>query len=413
MEDRPQCMATTKKNRRCKRSAMHGSAYCSLHAKLVGRDQPVVRQTLNRQGVLNMLAEQGDANGLDLSYTDISWARLGSSQTPMPDLSSVIFGKYGDVRSGVIAEHTMFQRSNLRAARFLYANLRHARFYRTDLTGADLRFSDLSGADLVETKLTGANLFGARLQDANLLNVRLQQADLYRARLSGKTNLRRTSIGKRILQEDSIAYRSFIESAVVPDSQHPLEHHMRDRLLKAKEIYESLRMHFTENGYLDDARWAYLRERRMGKMWKGQQARMAWRGKDRRRAFDLLQKCVVDWFVELLCDYGESVWRVIGWILALLFVIGPISVALLGGLSWTGQNSIVYSELPATWQMYLYSYFQYLLYMLDTLTTASFAELAPNTDAVRVLSGLMSVIGIFLVGLLGFVAGNRIRSSGV
>jgi uncharacterized protein YjbI with pentapeptide repeats len=208
MEDKKQCMATTRKGRRCKRSSIHGSAYCALHARLVGQDQPAVRRTLSRQDILKMLAERADADGLDLSYTDISWARLGSSQTQMPDMSGVIFGKYGDVRSGVIAEHTMFQRTSFRAAKFLYANLRSARFFRTDLTRADLRFSDLSRADLVETKLIGANLFGARLQDANLLNAKLQQADLYRARLSGKTNLRQASIGDRILQEDSSAYRS-------------------------------------------------------------------------------------------------------------------------------------------------------------------------------------------------------------
>ena len=150
----------------------------------------------------------------------------------------------------------------------------------------------------------------------------------------------------------------------------------------------------------------------MRKMWKGQQAKMAWRRKERRLALTLLGRNAAAWFVELLCDYGESVKRVIRWTLALLFFIGPLLVAALGGLSWTGQNRAVYSNLTASWQKYLYSYLQYLLYMLDTLTTANFAELAPSTDAVRVLSGFMSIVGIFLVGLLGFVAGNRIRSSG-
>jgi hypothetical protein len=49
--------------------------------------------------------------------------------------------------------------------------------------------------------------------------------------------------------------------------------------------------------------------------------------------------------------------------------------------------------------------------MLDTFTTADFAQLEPANDLVRLISGFLAMIGIFLVGLLGFVVGNRIRRS--
>lgn len=411
MEERRRCLATTKQGKRCKRFALEGTSYCPIHSDFLDKDGFLpVRRYLHRQEILKMLAEHGSSQGLDLSYTDISGVKLGLNATPMLDLNGVVFGKYGDVRSGVIAEQTMFQRTRLRCAKFTYAKLRNANFYKADLTEADLRFSDLSRAVLVDTVLMGANLFSALLQDANLLNADLRQADLYLARFSGKTNLRRESIGERILQEDLCAYKAFIERAILPDSQNDTEHHLEDRFLKAKRVYESLRLHFIENGYLSDATWAYLRERRMSKLWAGQQAKAAWQQKHRWKGIKLLVKWTSDWIVELLCDYGESAWRVIAWMLAILFVIGPTLITLLGGLNWTGHNQAVYLNLNRSWQRWSYAYLQYLLYMIDTLTTANFAELVPRTDAVRLLSGFMSMIGIFLTGLLGFVAGNRIRN---
>jgi hypothetical protein len=96
---------------------------------------------------------------------------------------------------------------------------------------------------------------------------------------------------------------------------------------------------------------------------------------------------------------------------ALLFAIGPVLVGLLGGLEWTENTRNAYFSRPTLWQRWLYIYFQHILYMVDTFTTADFAELGPANDVVRLFSGFMAIVGIFLAGLLGFVAGNRIRRS--
>ena len=96
---------------------------------------------------------------------------------------------------------------------------------------------------------------------------------------------------------------------------------------------------------------------------------------------------------------------------ATLFVIGPALISLLGGLEWTGDNRQIYQSLSTPFQRWAYAYFQHVLYMTDTFTTADFAQLEPANDLVRLVSGLMAMLGIFLAGLLGFVAGNRIRYS--
>ena len=130
----------------------------------------------------------------------------------------------------------------------------------------------------------------------------------------------------------------------------------------------------------------------------------AWQKKN---YFKFLSDVVVEW----LCDYGESVWRVIGWMAGLLFILGPFVFSRLGGFVWRQDLVGNYYALSSAWDRFWFSYRLYLLYTLDTFTTSSFSGLQPINDAVKFASGFFAIAGIFLAGLLGFVAGNRIRRS--
>ena len=122
-------------------------------------------------------------------------------------------------------------------------------------------------------------------------------------------------------------------------------------------------------------------------------------------------KWILDWIVELLCDYGENVRRVMVSMAGLLLV-GTLLLFWLGGLGWPeGSRALdTYRNLPPFWQC-LHMLLHSLIYMLDTFTTANVSELQPLNGLVQVCSGLMAIVGIFLAGLLGFVAANRIRRS--
>lgn len=358
---------------------------------------------------MQMIAERGSSEGLDLTYADLREAKLGSSLVKMPSLTGVRFGEYGDVLSGADARGAMFQRTEMRRAKLLYGDFRDANFYRCDLSDSDLRFASFEGAIMVETNLTGANLCGSDFHNANFRGAFLERADLYLAKFSGATNLAADNIGKRILQEDKQEYAAFIERSILPDSSNPLETHLSDRYYKAGQIYRRLRTHFGENGLLDDARWAFLRERRMYKLWAGQQTSLKLRGGDLKSGLEYAAEWLTSWLAEILCDYGESVWRVALWLSLLLFLVGPATVKLLGGLIWPSNQFAVYQSLPSEAARWFYIYYQYLLFTLDTLTTSNYSVLLPGGDAVRLLSGILSLTGIFLAGLLGFVVGNRIR----
>ena len=188
----------------------------------------------------------------------------------------------------------------------------------------------------------------------------------------------------------------------------------RDRAWRygeAKRGYLALKQNFEDLGDYDAASKAYRKERRMEKLEAYQRARAAFQERKLWLAFARGAKAAGDLLVELLCDYGESVWRVIAWMLALIFVAGPALVALLGGLYWTGDNYSTYYRLTSPLLRWLYACWQYVLYILEAFTTAGFAEMKPVNDFVRLVSGLIAMSGIVLAGLLGFVAGNRIRRS--
>ncbi len=372
----------------------------------------IKRRKLSRKDIAQLVKKNGGSQGLDLSYTDISDLKLGSSVEKTLTLDGVIFGKYGDVLSGVIAERTLFVRNSFRGAKFIGARLREANFFLSDLSEADLRLSDLTDARLGYANLSGANLFGTKLINTNLRNVNLHGSDLYQAVLDGRTELMKENIGESILQENEKAYREFIERNILVNSNNPIEDHLRDRFFKAYRIFENLRVHFAANGNTSDANWAFLKERRMKKKWHGAQRLIFFREKKWGKAIGACFQWLSDWIVELLCDYGESIWRVVFWMAALVFLIGPLLISMFGGLNWDELNLTnvtlfdIYKNVP-----FMHVYLQYLLYMIDVLTTSSFSVLNPSNDVIRFISGVLSLVSIFLAGLLGFVAGNRIRNS--
>jgi hypothetical protein len=266
------------------------------------------------------------------------------------------------------------------------ANLEWAYLFEADFEGAGL-----SGANLPRTRLQGTNLRAAHLQDANLSRADLREAKgiegiyVYRTLLD-HTRLTRDQLGEAIGEESNGEW------------------------LKAKEAYLALKNNFEQIGRYDDASWAYRKQRRMEKREVWQKAKEALREREWEPFVSGTWKVCWNLVVQALCDYGESVGRVLGWMGFLLFIAGPLLFGLPGLLKWPEENYKAFFGRPVPWR-YGYAYLQQFLYALDAFTTASFAELEPATAPTRVLSGLTALTGVFLTGLLGFVVGNRIQRS--
>ncbi len=408
----PTCLARKKDGNLCTRKPEDGERYCWQHDpyKLLEQATPEERTGIVRRLIeehpnkkLELPVRNGERANLqdaDLQDADLRGAKLQGANLWDADLqgADLLRAKLqGAFLWGANLQNADLWGANLQDAKLQGANLQGAKLGGADLQGANLRGADLQVADLRVADLQDADLGGANLQVAKLGYAKLQGVDLSivgsinHIYIGGawldKTRLRRKQLGGAIGEELDGAYEG------------------------AREGYLVLKQNFDDLGDYDAASWAYRKERRMEKLETLQKAKDALAEREWWSAIANSAKVASDQLVELLCDYGESVWRVLFWMAISLFVIGPALIGLLGGLEWTGNPLNTYFDLPVFWQRWFYLYFQHILYMVDTFTTADFAELGPANDVVRLFSGFMAIVGIFLAGLLGFVAGNRIRRS--
>ena len=363
-----------------------------------------------REEILKLIEENGGPEGLDLSGKNLSGIDLSDR--------SIL----AEIKKRGKEDHPPVWASFEKEESYWWANL----------CGINLRYADLSNANLQLADLRNAQLFRADLHEANLLRANLQEADLVLADLSAanlwKTNLKwanlllanlrgallsRESVGNALLQENTDKLKELrLEEAVK-------QRYLANRFSDAQEIYRALGNVFHDNGYYDDTSWAYRKERRMEKMcnapWRARWfygrsqlgdrridhrivGRLpAWHPRLLRFYARAALKWGADWFVELLCDYGESLWRVLAWML--LVIVG------FAAYYQVSHAVVTSSQDVAT------SVWDHLIFSLGAFTTLQPTRLQPARPGVELLTTIQAIIGISLAGLLGFVAGNRIRRS--
>jgi hypothetical protein len=344
-----------------------------------------------------MIEANGGPQGLDLSGKDLSFIDLSRETI--------------QVKLDELREQSRETEPAWCAQISESINLEEVNLQRSNLGGADLRGAFLGGANLEGAFLGGADLEGACLLEANLEGAFLGGANLERAFL-WYANLSRQDLRDTKSMSMVFLYRAILEQTQLTKDQlgEAIGEELDNEWHKAKEAYLALKTNFEQIGRYDDASWAYRKERRMEKREAWQKAKRALDEREWRSFGSKTWKVGWDLAVEYLCDYGESVRRVLGWMGFLLFIAGPLIFGLPGLLRWPAENRDASLSLRSPWR-YGYTYLQQFLYVLDAFTTANFAELQPATALTRVLSGLTALMGVFLTGLLGFVAGNRIRRS--
>jgi len=403
----------------------------------------------------------------DLQGAFLWEADLREAQLPLANLQGACLGRAklqeASLRDANL-EEADFAVASLQGADFLGANLRGAKLRYAVLLGANLAVADLRGAHLTNANLQGANLTEAKLQGAKLMHADFQGASLGAANLQGAdlrgANLQRAFLSGADLQGAGLQY-SHLEkldlfNAVGLEGAHFYNTFFDDTRIKrkqlgtaigeeldkayewAKEAYLALKNNFAEIGRYDDASWAYRKERQMEKATKA-----PWRARGTRHYGGLLPlpakvrtfwedfgglgiqppagyfslprwsplvwwfwfkytaKWLADCCIELLCNYGEGPVRVLFW----------MAVSFLGFAAYYWRISGVWlvesngAARAATW------FGHYLAYSAGAFTTTQFSQLQAADHRVRMVTAFQAIVGIFLAGLLGFVAGNRIRRS--
>ena len=223
--------------------------------------------------------------------------------------------------------------------------------------------------------LADANLAGARLQDVDLGGCGLAGARWSHARLD-RTAFEREQLGGVVGEERDGAFAA------------------------AATAYISLERNFAELGDPTAASWAYRRKRRMQKKTaKAAAFQAVAQGAWKTAAMQGL-RWLGDELVELVCDYGESIGRVFGALIT-VFVVFTILYGLTDSVTRTDGNLSTITHNPV----------DLAIFSLMAMTTSGTPSvtLAPTGEYALLISGTQALLGIFLTGLLGFVAGNRIR----
>jgi uncharacterized protein YjbI with pentapeptide repeats len=260
------------------------------------------------------------------------------------------------------------------------ANLAGADLRGAFLVQANLRFADLSSANLMGADLNGADLTGAVLANANLQNLVLTNTKITHVCLAGAslagTQLRQDQLGDAIGEE------------------------LKRDFAGARLGYLALERNFAERGDPDAASWAYRKRRRMQKREALERSGMAWRSRRRRKAIRHALQFAADSGAEVICDYGESLVRVLVSLIAIYFLFAV-------GFDITGS---VVRKSGSTGPTITHNPIDVGLFSFAALTGGSWAAgLEPRNAIVQLFSSLQALLVAGFTGLFGFVLGNRIR----
>ncbi|WP_246696982.1 pentapeptide repeat-containing protein [Methylobacterium planeticum] len=353
----------------------HFDAALIEEADFVGGDLSGARFRAVAGGQANFteaMLEDADFSGAALRFSHFSKALLDGASFAGADL-------WGADLAGADADDTNFRGARLDEANLGDVNLTQSDFEGASLTKARLVGSRLRGANFAGAKLDGADLTGADLSDSNLVRLNLSSCKLTHVRFAGAwlsgTRMRVEQLGGAVGEEIAGEYEA------------------------AQASYLVLEQNLQGIGSHEAASWAYKRRRRMGRHLAGTQAREAWRARDGRRLLRHGYRWCADHFVEWLCDYGESLSRIVR-AFAILIAAFALCFGLTGGLVPEGGNG-----QPTRKPLDLVSY------SALNMMTANPPEIGikPIGRVTNLLVGFEGAAGIVLLGLFGFVLGNRLR----
>jgi uncharacterized protein YjbI with pentapeptide repeats len=351
--------------------------------------------------------EQALLAGADLAGADLRGAMLGHADLRGAMLEDAILRRAGlrfaklaggaldaaDLRGadlwGAELEEATLVKADLRATvlretQCRRATLAGALLRRADLGQADFSEADLSGADLRGAQTSAARFDGARLRDARLDGLDLSNCELAHAHLCGVS-----LTGARLRAEQ-------LASAIGEEVAREFG--------DARKGYLILERYFQEVGDPGAASWAYRRRRRMQKCEARRLARVALAERRPREAAAAAFDYACDQLVEWLCDYGESIPRIL---LAMLSVYAVFTLV----YGVTGAVVRVEPTPSGPVATPTRNLLDLAIFSLMAITAPGNTPsgMQPLNDWVILLSGFESLLGIAFTGLLGFVLGNLVR----
>jgi uncharacterized protein YjbI with pentapeptide repeats len=366
-----------------------------------------------------------DLRGASLGKADLRRAKLDESDLRDADLEGADLRRASmaaaDCR-GAMLEEADLRGAGLRFAKLQESVLEGAKLAKADLWGATLAdaiapMADFRGATLKEADLHGADLVeanfrGAILGKAAFVGAKLRGADLRRAAVGG-TDFRDADLRDARLQgldlTGSLISRVKLSGASLDRSRFgqgqigaAIGEELAGDYDEARKAYLALERFFQELGDTDAASWAYRRKRRMQKLDALVRAKGARSAREWGHALNAYAGYASDQVVEWICDYGESLTRIL-YTMLLVYAFFTLIYGLTGGVTRVDPATPGVS-VPVRDPVNL------AIFSFMAMTASNPPNgMEPASTLMYLLTGIQTLIGVALTGLLGFVMGNLVR----
>ncbi len=354
-------------------------------------------------------------------------AGLESASFQDADLSGTDFancqGSEADF-GGALLEDAKFKSATMRFANFAQALLDGANFENADLWGAHLQGADatdslfkgalLQEASLEDATLRGANFQEAQLKNVNLRNAKLQGAD-FRGAILSQANLENSDLTEASLPRVDLSTcnlknvrfaGAWLESTRfrVEQLDGAVGEELTGDFEAARQAYLGLEQNFRTLGNPEAASWSFRKARRMGKRHSLVLLKQARKSRNWREGIIRLFEWSGDVFAEWLCDYGESLPRVVRAFVTTLLCFAAF-YGVTDSLRYSPGNGIAEPE------PYVHNPLHLLGFSFLTMCTTGAPDLGfkPSSPDVYFIASTQYVLGLVLIGLFGYVLGNRLR----
>jgi uncharacterized protein YjbI with pentapeptide repeats len=411
-------------------------------------DEVLGKLDICRTTITGLEGEWLDLRGVHLSDRLREWGM--SPQSLMKcSFSNVLFGTRDRAKPPAILADLGLADSTFSNVLFIYVALEGAYCRKCRFTDCDFRYAQFARTSFQDATLAKCDLYRAHFAAANVFsNATFIGVSLDKAWLEGITGLTKAmfddpATGPALAQERSDEdYTDWLGLRKRDrPTQHTIERAVEDKKSEAADVYRALSGLWTAQGQFDDASFAYVRSKtlereymeprhvrrvnaaRVDRNAQRQQARarkVAAGGdpskvteKDREYADeedDAMMLYGARGFLSYIwlwlagrAKYGESVPRV-AFAVAALTSIPAVAYWLLGGVREHGEQIDVSAHPVA-------SLGKCMLFSLEQLTTSSTNDLKSANHWVDLIGTSQTVLGIVLLGLLGFVLGNKLRSA--
>ncbi len=298
----------------------------------------------------------------DFSRSTIHMCEFGPHKNPIPNLL-----RRANFSSSTLSD-VHFDEACLLESKFTDANLSVV-----FLPGADCRRADFTNATMDNMQLTGTNFYQARF------------------------NKTRLSLKKQpILQENTKAWVSWCKK-----HQDDLKTHA-ERLNEGAAIYLELKENFRSIGAYSEASWAYVHGLRMRRSQHclrfARECFSSTYPANWVKRIGFYIRHVILWLIDAILDlttgYGESLFRMGRTIFFTVAVIFPLLYSISSGVSLNGLDK--YSQLLSV----------SIENFLQGDSGTSLEILGKISTNIKLIE---QFIGILMIGLLGYILGNKIN----